>query len=474
MSTRPVHWSEGMLVLPQHFQAAQENLFAWVRCSEDWQSAYNYGLRGVTLNLEALTNYEARVSRLQARFKDGTIVGVPDNASLSTLDLRPAFKERTEVYLHIVLPEIVPGKTNASRDAHNAECRFLVDTEDFDDRNRGGNPRPIDTQRFNIQLLASGDRESPRGYESLPLARLKRSQRADAVPELDEEYIPPVLACDGWEPLRQSVLLAVTAQLGSFIRSQADYLRTHGGWGEANQPQIRKSIMKLNAVNSSYPYLTQLVEGRGVHPFVAYTELCRLVGQLSIFRDNWQPPELPVYDHDDLGRIFRQVMQEINAVFDERQSGPTIQRFPFQGVQEWMEVGLDPRWLRGNYGFYVAVRSELTPERLEAFFSQRWLDWKLGSSRTILQIYLNGEAGVSLARVVGVHQSLPALANVTYFRVDPRGRYWDQVTESRTLALKVNEQYVRSDFVGQSSITVIDPRNNPRDLSLELFVVENE
>jgi hypothetical protein len=92
----------------------------------------------------------------------------------------------------------------------------------------------------------------------------------------------------------------------------------------------------------------------------------------------------------------------------------------------------------------------------------------------VTQIFKNGEAGLSIRRVVGVHQALPALQGVTYFEVDPRGRYWDQVAESRTLALKVNQQYIRNEFVGTNVLTVVDPKNNPRDLKLELFVVDNE
>jgi predicted component of type VI protein secretion system len=91
------------------------------------------------------------------------------------------------------------------------------------------------------------------------------------------------------------------------------------------------------------------------------------------------------------------------------------------------------------------------PERVEQLFSRRWLDWKLGSSRTIVQIYANAEAGLQLKRVVGVHQTLPVLQNVTYFKINPKGMYWDQIVETRTLAMKVNERYIRSQTVGQSA-----------------------
>jgi type VI secretion system protein ImpJ len=319
--------------------------------------------------------------------------------------------------------------------------------------------------------LALPSIESAKGYESIPIFKLRRSQQAEAAPEIDDSYIPPVLNATCWKPLHEGVLASITAKLGAFIKSQAEYLRTHGGWSEANQPQIRMGIMQLNAINSSYPYLTQLTDAPGIHPFVIYTELCRLLGQLSLFRPDWQPPDLPRYDHDDLARIFRQIKIELDPLCAGQRGG--VQRYPFNGVHEWMEVSLDPKWMRGH-SFYVGVRSDLTPELLEKLFSNRWLDWKLGSTRTILQIYRNAEAGLALKRVVGIHSTLPALANVTYFQVEPSGTYWEQVAETRTLALKVNEQYVRGDFLGKSTITVSDPRNQPRDLTLELFVVENE
>lgn len=474
MKTRPVHWSEGMLVLPHHFQAAQTNMQDWVAAAQDWQTAYNYGIRLIEINDAALKNFEVRITRLEVRLKDGSLVSVPDNANLKILNIRSAIESSGSVYVHLVLPEVAPGKANATRNGKTNEQRFLVDTEEWEERNEGGNARPIDIQRFNVQLMALPTQKAAKGYESVPLLKLRRSQKAEAPPELDDTFIPPILACHSWTILKQDYLIAICAQLASFTKMQAEYLKTHGGWSEANQPQIRKGIMQLNAVNSSYPYLIQLSEALGVHPFLAYTELCRLVGQLSLFRDSWQPPDLPLYDHDDLGRIFREVKSHIDAIFTGE--GPTVkvQRYPFMGVQEWMEVGLDPKWLRGNYGFYVGVRSDLTPERLELLFSDKWLDWKLGSTRTILQIYRNAEQGLSLKRVVGVHSALPALKNVTYFEVDQHGRYWEQVSETRALALKVNENYIRADFIGQNTLTVVDPKQNPRDLTLELFVVENE
>jgi predicted component of type VI protein secretion system len=85
-----------MLVLPHHFQAAQANLVDAFNSSIDWLNPFAYGLRNLTINLDALANFEVRIPRLQARLKDGTLVSVPENAHLSTLDLKSAIQESNE------------------------------------------------------------------------------------------------------------------------------------------------------------------------------------------------------------------------------------------------------------------------------------------------------------------------------------------------------------------------------------------
>jgi hypothetical protein len=42
------------------------------------------------------------------------------------------------------------------------------------------------------------------------------------------------------------------------------------------------------------------------------------------------------------------------------------------------------------------------------------------------------------------------------------------------MALKVNERYIKRQVPGQNVLTVVDPKNTPRDVVLELFVLEND
>ena len=101
MRTKQVRWFEGMLVLPHHFQAAEANYLDLLATSQDWLAPYAYGIRAIDINLDALANFEVRIPRLQARLKDGSLISVPQNGFLQTLDLRPAFAAHAELYVHL-------------------------------------------------------------------------------------------------------------------------------------------------------------------------------------------------------------------------------------------------------------------------------------------------------------------------------------------------------------------------------------
>lgn len=543
MKTRPIHWSEGMLVLPHHFQALQANVIDWAATTQDWCAAYAYGLRRIELNEEALRNFEVRIPLLEARFKDGTLLAMPGNAELETLSLRSPFENAAALYIHVVVPPVVAGKANASRNGRSLDCRYRVVPEDWDDRNDGGNPRPIEMQRLNARLVALESAESPPDLESLPLFKLQRLEPAGA-PTIDPGYIPPLLACDGWRWLKEGTLVAIRSRLGSFIQQQADFLTAAASHAVGESLVNWDWLLAVRAARAAYPYLYQLTEIHGLHPLQAYLELCRLAGQLA--PTNGHGHDLPRYDHENLGDIFWAVSDALAAAF--QQSPPVmvkpaaekpaaekpvaekpvaekpvmekpvvekpaeerpvmekkvaekkaaekppivpeeahatteqppepsqpIMHIPFVGVEEWMEVPFDTHWLQGDKSFYIAVRSELTPERLEMLLSDRWLDWKVGPAEQIAEIHSTAAPGLNLRRVSGPLPPLPAHSNVTYFRIDAEGPEWDQVVQSRAVALKVNDRYIRGEFLGKDTLTVVDPRNKPRELGPELWIVEND
>src|SRR5436853_433706 len=101
MTTRAVHWHEGMFLRPQHFQTAQRHWLHLANRSEKWDLQYNWGLRAIDLDLDALSNYRFVVRSLEARLRDGTLVAVPEDGILPAIDLRGAFETGNRVMVYL-------------------------------------------------------------------------------------------------------------------------------------------------------------------------------------------------------------------------------------------------------------------------------------------------------------------------------------------------------------------------------------
>ena len=131
--------------------------------------------------------------RLRARFRDGTLISLPEEGDLPALDLKPALERNPSVTVLLALPTLHLGRANVS-EARTDSARFTLDSQELEDENTGVNPQLIPVRMPNLQLLLSSQDQA--GFEVLPLARIDKSIRADALPQLDEAYIPPVLAAD--------------------------------------------------------------------------------------------------------------------------------------------------------------------------------------------------------------------------------------------------------------------------------------
>ena len=72
----PVHWSEGLFLQPQHFQAAERSWAELFHTSGQWDHEYGYGVRRMEISPEAIANYQFQVNVCHARMKDGTLVAL--------------------------------------------------------------------------------------------------------------------------------------------------------------------------------------------------------------------------------------------------------------------------------------------------------------------------------------------------------------------------------------------------------------
>jgi len=471
MTVRPVNWHEGMFLRPHHFQVAERYRAYQAHLSEKWDCHYNWGLRDIELNLDGLANYRLEVLALHARLRDGTLVSIPEDGRLDAVDLKPAMESEKGLTVYLAVPALQLGRANTSA-GHSDGARYSVDTQDLEDENTGVNAQQLQVRLLNMQLLLSTQDQS--GYEVLPIGRIEKSARAEALPELDLTYIPPVLACDGWKPLGVYILQNIYDQIGKHVEQRAAQVVSRGIGFDSQSAGDRRLFEQLRVLNEAYSLLGIQAFAQGVHPLEAYMELCRIVGQLAIFSRECRPPELPRYDHDDLGSCFYRVKQYLQDMLEGIAPLDYKER-PFVGAGLRLQVALEPSWLEPAWQMFVGVHTPLSAEKCIALLKPGGLDMKIGSSSRADEIFKYGRTGLKFAHAPLPPRSLPQKNGLYYFQVDRGSQQdeWVHVQKELSLAIRVNESRVLGNIDRQQVLTIKTSDGQQTSLQFTLYVVPN-
>ncbi len=472
MRNLPVHWSEGLFLRPHHLQAADRYWSETLQTSEQWDHQYNYGLRKLEFSDEAIANYQFQVNVCHARMKDGTLISLDPGQETDRLDLKEAFEAESVLRVYLAVPKLKMGSPNVAAGSQGGKHRYSETTQSIQDESLGGNDQEVQLRTTNVRLLLST--EDTAGYEVLPIAQVQRAGETEATPQLDVRYIPPLLAIDAWPPLGLDVVRAIYDVIGQKIEILSEQIVNRGITLASQHPGDLDRILMLSELNRAYATLGVMVFALGVHPFVAYTELCRIVGQLSIFGPQRRLPQIPRYDHDDLQPIFAFVKRQIQLLLDALPDYE-YERVDFVGEGLGMRVTLDPKWLGADWQWFVGVyRGRLPEKECIALLRAGGLDWKLGSAPQVDALFRFGSEGLQLTPLPQAPRALPTTQGWLYYEVSRGNAAWQDVLNTETLAMRLKDSLIvnRDDLQGKKELIV---KVGPQQVNLQfaLFAVPN-
>lgn len=470
MRNLPVHWSEGLFLRPHHLQAADRYWTELSQLGEQWDHQYHYGIRRLDLSEEAIANYQFQVNACQARMSDGTLISVDPGAALDRLDLKEAFAKESVVRVFLAVPKLKLGSTNVAPANDPGKSRFVDTRQSLPDESLGGNDQEVQLRALNVRLLLST--QDLAGYEVLPIAQVQRAGEREATPVVDANYFPPMLACDAWPPLALGIVRAIYDLIGKKIEVLTEQVTNRGITLASQEPGDLDRLLMLSQLNVASCALGVLAFALGVHPLPAYTELCRIVGRLSIFGPERRPPEIPVYDHDDLARIFRYIKERIELLLSAIRDYEYEQRF-FVGEGKGMRVTLESKWFNAEWQWFVGIaRGNLSEKECLALLSPGALDWKLGSARQVDALFEYGAEGLHLTPLPQAPRALPPGRDWLYYEVSRANAPWKDVLDTQTLAMRLKDTLIvnRHELQGQRKL-VVSAGGKQAALQFALFAV---
>ncbi len=466
MTSKAVHWDEGMFLRPQHFQAAARHDQWLLHQHIGWSQHYYWGIHRLIIDPDALASGQFVVRELEARLRDGTLVVLAELTYPLSLDLQPVLQQNARVEVRLAVPRLRPSSANLEQPGQPG--RFQVLTLPIEDENTGTNPQPLKFQALQARLLTTAGDEA--GYEVLTLARLTKADRPEAPPEIDPDYIPALLSSAAWRGLQEDILQQLYFRLRKKSELLAAQVVSRGITLDSRSPGDAVKVAQLRILHEAAAVLDATAFIPGIHPLEAYRDLCRIVGQLAIFAPDRRCPELPRYDHDDLGRVFQELKRLLDRLLNQVEEPVVLER-TFVGEGTRMVVSLDRDWLQSDWQMFLGVRVPQlsSADCVRLLTRPEKLGMKIGAADQVERLFRRGEPGMMFTPASNPPRDLPA--GWTYFELsrEPQAD-WQKVQDSLSLAIRLDLKRALGNFEGQEQVT-IETESEVATFRFTLFVL---
>ncbi len=426
----PVLWSEGLFMLPQHFQA-QAAFDRWH--SEQGEQAlqeYAWGWSTLTIDPTPLGRGEIVLSTFSGILPSGTHIWL--DALISAPITWKVAAALSDSVLFLCLPKSLKSRPEGVSEGESlAWHRVKPLMQALADRFQ----TPSTLQEIAVQaqnFVIKSDQESLEDFESLPIARLHALTPEGGI-ILDPHFIPPILHH------RASPKLT-------------DWLETLANWLVKRQEKLTgrvrgvdqrgvasiNELLLLQLVNRYQVLFTHWISRRQLHPLTLFETGIQLMAELSTFtaESRAYSPRAP-YQHHHLTQSFGPLMEDLQEAFQYVFEEPAI-KLPMthQGYGS-MLVNVQDSKLWHSRRFVLVVRSSLALDVLLATFSRHF---KVGSPAHIQEMVSLHIPGVGIRPLVMAPREIPFQSQCAYFELDISSTHFKKMIEAGCIALHLAKE----------------------------------
>jgi type VI secretion system protein ImpJ len=440
-----VVWSKGMFLTPQHFQAQDEYFEQNLHFLATAASSVNWGLTGLAIDLEALSNGIFTIRHCRGILPDGLTFNIPE------ADAPPPGREIAEYFaptdpeldVFLALPESrSPGKNitvvNGQAPRTDVGTRYIGETRMVLDESGGLEQKPVQIATKNFRLVFGG--ESLDGAAFIRLAQITRSAAGTYI--LRPEFIPPALSLDASDYLllmlrRLIELLAgKSAHLSNMRRQAGRSLAEFGHSDTAN-------FWLLHTANTYLPQLKHLWIARRRHPELMYLMMLGLAGALSTFSLDEQARNLPDYDHENLGACFTELDDKIRILLETGIPSKCISiPLSLTAKSIWSGEIKDEKYFKKTQ-FYLSVGAQMGVDEV---IKQVPKLMKVSSPAEIDRLVRNSLPGILLRHDPVPPAAIPVKLTRHYFALNQSGILWEGIVKAQAASVFVPNEIAKPEL----------------------------
>jgi type VI secretion system protein ImpJ len=422
-----VVWSQGMFLLPHHFQQQARHVEYMVDMRLRASGPYAWGFFELALDEGQLALGRLAIHRASGILPDGTPFSIPTHEA-QPMALEVPGDMRGELAC-LAVPLAREGVTQVGFGDHEAHelRRWRAGSEELRDHtNAADEPEAVQTGALDLRLVRA--KEAGDGYALLGVARVVE-RRSDNQVQLDPHYIAPQTRIDGTQQLSAHATL-----LHGLIHQRTRAFAARMGQLSHGVSEMADFLM-LQALNRAEPVFRQYSVAPNTHPKELHLACLQLAGDLSTFTSDARVPnEYPPYRHDDLHATFFPVIADLRRMLSTVLERNAIQIELVDRAHGVRTAVFPDAELARTASFVLAVNAQMPAEQLRSRFPAQS---KLGPSEKLRDLVNLQLPGVVMRPLPTAPRQLPFHAGFHYFELDRGGELWKQLERSGSLALHV-------------------------------------
>jgi len=439
-----VAWSEGMFLQPQHFQQHDRYLEQLLENRIRPLFGYCWGFSHIELSSAALSEGKIQLNSASGVFPDGTPFDFPQqDPSPLALEINPEDREE-QIVLALPVRRVGSKEIDVNNNLNDNLTRYsIAETDVIDTTSQITQNASLQIGRLQLKLMRKSDLVD--AYTTLSIAHVIE-RRSDNQLVLKKEYIPPVLRVNA-----NTILSEYLKELNGLLHQRGEALAPHMDRpGRGGVAEIADFLL-LQTINRYEPLFKHYVEHNLLHPERLYSTCLSLAGDLSAFsKKNRRPILFETYQHDELHKCFKQLMDDLRDSLNMVIEKSAIQ-IQLQERQYGIRVAIvEDISLFKSASFILAVNAQQPPETIRLRFPQQT---KIGTGEIIRDLVNLALPGIPLHALPVAPRQIPFHAGFNYFELDKSHDIWKQLERTGGLAI-----HIAGDFPG---------------LELELWAMKN-